>query len=48
MYTFTCIYTTLHFRSDYKNDRMDQDKIDKLNEVGFVWDYFKDGLRRDS
>eukprot|EP00956_Cyclotella_meneghiniana_P028449 scaffold66225_cov78-Cyclotella_meneghiniana.AAC.3 len=35
-------------RSDYKNDRMDQDKIDKLNEVGFVWDYFKDNPRRDS
>eukprot|EP00956_Cyclotella_meneghiniana_P020968 scaffold37640_cov83-Cyclotella_meneghiniana.AAC.7 len=31
-------------RSDYKNNKIAQEKIDKLNELGFVWNY--DGANR--
>ena len=32
---------TLPFRSDYKNHKLAQERIDKLNKVGFVWDCCK-------
>ncbi|KAL3800305.1 hypothetical protein HJC23_003601 [Cyclotella cryptica] len=28
-------------RADYKNDRLGEDKIDKLNAIGFCWEVFK-------
>ena len=35
-----------HRRNDYKNGRLTQDRIDALNELGFVWDSIEEDFQR--